>query len=147
MYQTEELIKRLNFVSDNFPSYFLSFKNPKSYHKRNCTGDYLSYRKKPGPSADHSPLNTPRALTQKISSLPKTLTPRTGSRVKLFYSPLKQKPISLKDLSPNVTRVQYSRPNTNQMSKLSIPLREKPRSPNSKYLKIKIPKVTSRYFN
>ena len=146
MYQNEELLKRLNLVSENYPSYFLSFKKQKTYHKRNNISSYLSYRKKSGLSVNHSPLATPRGLRIKLSVLQKNSTPRTASKFDLFCLPLKTNPISLKDLSPNATKIQIGRPNTNQMSKLSIPLRDYQRSPNSKFLNVKIPKVDSRYF-
>lgn len=146
MYQNEELLKRLDFVSGNYPSYFLSFKKQKSYHKRSNTSSYSNYRKKSGYSVNHSPLATPRALRIKLSMLQKISTPRSGSRFELCCLPLKNNPISLKDLSPNATKIQIYRPKTNQTSKLSTPLREKSRSPNYKHLNIQIPKVTSRYF-
>jgi hypothetical protein len=145
MFKSENLIERLNFVSENFPSYFLSFKKTRNYHKRTKTGECFTGRKKLGPSVVQSPINTSRTMKSKNCVFPKTYTPRNQSGNRLFFSPLKKGVVGLKELTPSATRIQISRPTTNHVSKLSIPLREKPRSPNSKYLYITIPKVSSKY--
>lgn len=133
MQNTEILIKRLDFVSNNFPTYFLSSKKNPFRHKRTQTNQ-VSIRIKTMNSQD-SPSFTSRTLRSSIS--PKNNP--SWSLIHGIYSNKNYKPML--PLQPSTARLHLSRPSSNQVSKLSIPLRLKPRSPNTKYLKIKIPKV------
>lgn len=134
MKNSDLLIRRLELVSNHFPSYFLPTKKNQFRHKRTQTNQFK--------------VRIQKQVTQDCSSftsrtLRSSSSPKVNPHLDLLkdYSPSTKHPKFCLPLEPSTTRLQLSRPSSNQVSKLLIPLRLKPRSPNIKYLKIKIPKV------
>ena len=134
MKNSDLLIRRLELVSNNFPSYFLPIKSNQFRHKRTQTNRFKVRIN----TQDSQECSSFTSRTLRSSS-----SPKVHPELDLIkgFSPMRKYSKFCLPLEPSTTRLHLSKPSSNQVSKLLIPLRLKPRSHNIKHLRIKIPKV------